>query len=287
MTLSRNPMRCGLAIVLALIAATARAGDEQPPLSLGTVAMDIPAVMLQRLRPLADYLSREIGKPVQVRPAANLTRATEDIAKGQVDIAYLTPIAYVKAQKTGNVRIVAKTITKGQKSFRLMLVTRADSPIRQVADLAGKRFAFGDEAALVQRAVVVNAGVRMEQLGSYRYLGHYDNIARGVLNGDFDAGILKDTSAYMWEQQGLRIFHTSPELPPYNIVVGRHVDPTVARAIQDALLQLNPDNDEHRKVIKALDESYDGFAPATDAEYNIIRTLVKPFDKPREPAAGR
>ena len=287
MTYIRQAVRYGLAFMLAVIAGAARADNVEPPLSLGTVAMDIPAVMLKRLRPLADYLSHELGQSVQIRPAANLNQAAEDIAAGQVDIAYLTPIAYVKAQKSGNVRIIAKTITKGQKSFRLMLVTRADSPIHRVADLPGKRFAFGDEAALVQRAVVVNAGVRLEELGSYRYLGHYDNIARGVLNGDFDAGILKDTTAYMWEKQGLRIFYSSPELPPYNIVVGRHVSPATARAIQDALLKLRLDNDEHRKIIKALDPSYDGFAPTTDAEYNIIRTLVKPFEKAREPATVR
>jgi phosphonate transport system substrate-binding protein len=273
-----NLARSGLAVALTLLAGLACANDR-PALSLGTVAMDIPAVMHQRLRPMADYLSRELGQPVQVRPAADLSRAVEEIAEGRVDIAYLTPIAYVKAQQSGNVRIIAKTVTKGQKSFRLMLVARADSPIRKVSDLAGKRFAFGDEAALVQRAVVINAGVRLEELGSYRYLGHYDNIARGVLTGDFDAGILKDTSAYNWEQKGLRIFYTSEELPPYNIVVSNRLTPEQTRVIRAALLRLRPDNPEHRKVIKGLDESYDGFAATSDREYDIIRTLVKPFQK--------
>ena len=50
--------------------------------------------------------------------------------------------------------------------------------------------------------MVVGAGVKLEELGSYRFIGHYDNIARGVANGDFDAGILKDTTAYEWGTQG-------------------------------------------------------------------------------------
>jgi len=241
--------------------------------------MDIPAVMHQRLSPLASYLSQELGIPVRVRPDVGLNQAVNNIAAGHVDIAYLTPIAYVKAQQAGNVRIIAKTVTKGQKSFRLMLVTREDSAIRTVADLTGKRFAFGDEAALVQRAVVVNAGIRLEDFGSYRFLGHYDNIARGVRNGDFDAGILKDTTAYSWEKKGLRIIYSSPELPPYNIVVSQSTPASTAKAIQSALLKLRLDEPGHRDVIRALDQSYDGFAAASDAEYDIIRRIVKPFQK--------
>jgi phosphonate transport system substrate-binding protein len=272
-------LRFWLTVVFGLWSGMTVAAAGTGELSLGSVAMDIPAVMHQRLSPLASYLSRELGQPVQVRPDVGLNQAVDNISAGRVDIAYLTPIAYVKAQRDGKVRIIAKTVTKGQKSFRLMLVAREDSTIRKVPDLAGKRFAFGDEAALVQRAVVVNAGIRLENFGSYRFLGHYDNIARGVMNGDFDAGILKDTTAYHWEKKGLRIFYTSPELPPYNIVVSQSMPTSTAKAIQSALLKLNLDNPEHRNVIKALDQSYDGFVATSDAEYDIIRKIVKPFQK--------
>lgn len=246
-------------------------------LTLGSVAMDIPAVMHRRLNPLAEYLARELGHPVRLQLSPDLSKAVNDVAAGNVDIAYLTPIAYVKAQAAGNVHILAKTVTKGRDAFRLMLVTRADSPIRTVQDLAGKRFAFGDEAALLQRAVVVNAGIGLKQFSTYRFLGHYDNIARGVASGDFDAGILKDTTAYQWEKKGLRTIYTSPELPPYNVVAGRKVNEPLRRAIQAALLRLNAANPEQRAIIKALDEGYDGFAAASDADYDVIRVLVKPF----------
>jgi phosphonate transport system substrate-binding protein len=267
-----------LLILLAICPALVVASPVPGELSLGTIAMDIPAVMFQRLRPLAEYLSRELKQPVRVRPSPDLSKAVDEVAQGRVDIAYLTPIAYVKAQRSGQVQIVAKTVTRGAQGFRLMVVTRADSPIATPADLAGKRFAFGDPAALVQRAVLANAGVRLEALGAYRFLGHYDNVARGVLNGDFDAGILKDTSAYAWTQQGLRILHRSPELPPYNFAVSRRLSPAQIREIQGALLRLRADDPQDRRVIKALDEAYDGFASADDSDYDIIRTLVRPFE---------
>jgi phosphonate transport system substrate-binding protein len=267
-------------LLLALTVSPARAvTGEVTELQFGSVAMDIPASMYRRLKPLTDYLTQELKRPVTLKLSADLSRAVDEIAAGSVDIAYLTPVAYIRAQKSGNVRLVAKTVTQGRSALRLMIVTRAASPIRSVSDLAGKSFAFGDEAAILQRAVVVNAGIRLEQLAGYKYLGHYDNIARGVANGDFDAGILKDTTAYEWEKKGLRTIHTSPELPPYNIVVSRRVDDRLYHAIQAALLRLNSADPEHHKVVKALDPGYDGFASASDAEYNVVRELVKPFEK--------
>lgn len=253
--------------------------DPAKVLYLGSVAMDIPAEMHRRLKPLTDYLSAELKRPVQFRLSADLSAAQSEVAHGRVDIAYLTPVAYIRAYDQGKVRLVAKTVTRNEHSFRLMIAVRHDSPMRAPRDLVGKSFAFGDPAAILQRAVVVGAGVKLEELGSYRFIGHYDNIARGIASGDFDAGILKDTSAYEWERKGLRILHTSPELPPYNIVVSHRTSDELYSAIRRAFLALDPANPTHARVIKSLDPSYSGFAPTSDAEYDVVRRLIKPFEK--------
>jgi len=174
---------------------------------------------------------------------------------------------------------MVKTVTRQQASFRLMIVVREDSPIHSVDALAGKTFAFGDRAALLQRAVVVGAGMPLEKLGRYDFLGHYDNIVRGVLNRDFDAGIVKDTTAYKWQHRGIRVLYASPDLPPYNIAASRHVNDALFRKLQRAFVALDVNNPAHAAVIKALSDDYDGFVPATDAEYDVVRTLIKPFDK--------
>lgn len=260
---------------------SAMAAEHDPTkvLYLGSVAMDIPAEMHRRLKPLTDYLSTELKRPVQLRLSTDLSSAQGEVAHGRVDIAYLTPVAYIRAYDQGKVRLVAKTVTRNEHSFRLMIAVRHDAPMRMARDLVGKSFAFGDPAAILQRAVVVGAGVKLEELGSYRFIGHYDNIARGVASGDFDAGILKDTTAYEWERKGLRILHASPELPPYNIVVSHRTSDEIYNAVRHAFLGLDPANPAHARVIKSLDPSYSGFAPTSDAEYDVVRRLVKPFEK--------
>jgi phosphonate transport system substrate-binding protein len=229
--------------------------NEKGELLFGSVAMDIPAAMHKRLKPLTQ------------------------VAEKKVTLAYLTPVAYLKAHKKGGAKIIAKTVTKGKASFQLMIVVKEDSPIKTVADLKGKTFAFGDEKALLQRAAVVGAGVKMEDFSEYKFIGHYDNIARGVKNGDFDAGILKDTKAFKWEGKGLRILAASPDLPPYNIAANGDVSDELLAKLKKAFLGLDPKNPEHLKVIKAVAKKYTGFAATNDAEYDVVRKLIKPFNK--------
>ncbi len=267
-----------IAITLAFTT-TNSVAKEKSELLFGSVAMDIPAVMHKRLKPLTQYLSKALGRPVSLKLSPNMGAAIKEVADKNVTLAYLTPVAYLKAHKKGNAKIVVKTVTKGKASFQLMIVVKKDSPIKTVADLKGKTFAFGDKRALLQRATVVGAGIKMEDFSEYKFIGHYDNIARAVNNGDFDAGILKDTKAFKWEEKGLRILAASPDLPPYNITANGDVSDELLAQLKKAFLALDPKNPEHLKVIKAVAKKYTGFAATNDAEYDVVRELIKPFNK--------
>jgi phosphonate transport system substrate-binding protein len=268
----------GLLAMLFLSMVSTLSYAEGGELRFGSVAMDVPAVMHKRLTPLTGYLSKTLNKTVILKLSKDMPGAINDVSTGAVELAYLTPVAYIKSRKKGHTRLIAKTVTKGRGSFRLMIVVRQDSPIKTIEDLKGRSFAFGDKAALLQRAVVVGSGVKLESLGSYRFLGHYDNIVRAVLHGEFEAGILKDTMAYKWEGKGIRVLYSSEELPPYNIAASSQVSDELLAKLKKAFLSLDDTNEEHRKIIKALDKKYDGFAATSDAEYDIVRKLVAPFN---------
>jgi len=249
-------------------------------LLFGSVAQDTPAVMYKRLGPLKDYLSQALNRPVELKLSPNMGDAIKKVASNKVDVTYLTPVAYLRAHEQGNSQLIAKMVTNKRSTFQLMIVVRADSPIKTVEQLVGKKFAFGDKKALLQRATVTGAGVSLEKLGSYEFIGHYDNIARGVARGLYDAGILKDTKAFKWEKKGLRILYSSPHLPPYNIAASNKLDKQTIAALRKAFLQLDINNPKHKNVIKALDKKYDGFVETSDAEYDIVRKLIQPFSKP-------
>ena len=253
------------------------AAEDHSPLRFGSVAMDIPSKMHKRLTPLTEYLSKELNRPVILKLSPNMGAAINSVANAQVDFAYLTPVAYLKSHEQGNTKIVAKTLTNKKPYFQLMIVVRNDSPVKTIEDLVGKSFAFGDKRALLQQAVVVGSGIKIENFSKYDFLGHYDNIVRGVLNRDYDAGILKDTKALKWKSKGIRIIYTSPELPPYNITASKNIDKKLFNKIQKAFTKLDVNHPKHQMVIKSLSSKYDGFIETTDADYDVVRDLIKPF----------
>ncbi len=248
-------------------------------LRLGSVAADSANVMHRRLTPLTQYLSQSLGMPVSLKLAPDITSAVDDVIRGNVDISYLSPVAYIHAHEKGGARLVVKAVNGKEATFRLMIVVRQESPIKNIADLAGKRFAFGEKAALLQKAVLVNAGMPLEKLGAYEFIGPYDNIARSVMIGDFHAGVLKDAIARKYEGKGLYTLYTSPELPPYNITAAKHVDDATLKRLKNAFQDLKMDNPSQQFAIRALDASYTGFMETTDGEFDITRQLIAPFEK--------
>lgn len=263
--------------LMLFVVAVGNSHAETKTIHFGSVAMDTPAEMHRRLQPLTNYLSQVLGQPVVLRLSPDMPSAIAEVTTGAVDLAYLTPVAYLNSHNQNKARLIVKMVTDERPSFKLVIVVRADSDIQAVKELAGKRFAFGDRAAILQRAVVVAAGLPLEKFASFEFLDHYDNIVRGVLNKDYDAGILTDLEAYRWQDRDVRIIYSSADLPPYNITASSHVDNVLYEKLQAAFLALDIKNPQHRPIIEALGKHYTGFAPSSDAEYDVIRKLIKPF----------
>ena len=64
---------------------------------------------------------------------------------------------------------------KGQKTFNGVICIHKTSSIKKVSELAGKRFAFGNELSTIGRYLsqlyLLNNGVKASDLGYYEYLG--------------------------------------------------------------------------------------------------------------------
>jgi phosphonate transport system substrate-binding protein len=243
-------------------------------LQLGSVAMDTPAEMVKRLTPLTQYLSHAIGTPVNFHASPNLNSTVEDLGVNTTQIAYLTPAAYLEAREKHAVIPLVNPLNKGKGTFTLMVIVPKDSTVKTMSDLRGKKFAFGDKKAVLQPAVVETAGIKLEEFSSYDYLNHYDNIAKAVINGDFDAGIVKDSIAEKFSAQGIRVIHTSSALPSYIFAVNKNLPPRVIAKLKSAMLALKADTEENKAILTTLEKGYDGFEAAQDKDFDGIRKLL-------------
>ncbi|MBI3432247.1 MAG: PhnD/SsuA/transferrin family substrate-binding protein [Hydrogenophilales bacterium] len=256
-----------------------RPAAQPPQVTMGSVAMDIPVEMIRRMSALTNYLALSTNLNIRFRPSPNLGSAVEDLGTGQTQIAYLTPVAYIEARrKYGVIPLVAPTI-QGRPYFSLVIAVKAGSGIGAPAELKGRRFAFGDEKALLQRAAVESMGVKLTDFSRFAYLKHYDNIAKAVLAGDFDGGILKDSVADDFRNKGIVVIGNTPPLPSYIFAVHPGMPVAVRDKLRNALLALKKTTPEGSATLEAFDNTYDGFVVVDDQAYDPVRKLIQPYLK--------
>lgn len=276
-------LAAGLALACAAASAAQGAAPRAAPaatsVTMGSVAMDIPVEMIKRMSALTNYLALHTNLNVRFKPSPNMGSAVEDLGTGQTQIAYLTPVAYIDARrKHGVIPLVAPT-TDGKPTFSLVIASKAGSGIQTAADLKGKRFAFGDEKALLQRAAVESMGLKSGDFSQFAFLKHYDNIAKALLAGDFDGGILLNSTAETFKSKGIVVLDSTEPLPSYIFAVHPGMPVATRNQLRDALLALKKNTPENIATLEAFDKAYDGFVVVEDAAYDPVRKLIAPFQK--------
>jgi len=248
-------------------------------LRLGVAPLEEHAAMKGRFEALGAYLSEKLGVKVEVVVGDDLGGTVNDLGSGRTDIAYLSPTTYIEARHKYGAELIAKVVSNGRPFAHTVIVTREQGGVKSVADLFGKSFAFGDEksttSSLMPRAMLLEAGVRLQDLRSFKYLGRHDEVARAVAEGEYDAGGLMDTVALRFAQKGLKVLKVSPDMPNFNICAGKNLDKGVRENIKKAVIDLKPDNPMGLKVLKAVHADCDGLVEAKDSDYDGIRKMVK------------
>ena len=136
--------RCALAALL-LIAVLTQPVHAQDQLVLGIHPYKTSEKLIKAYSPLAQYLTRKVGIPVVLKISADYQTHIDAVGRDQLDIAYVGPSSYVKLyDRYGEKPLLARQAVHGKPTFQGKIVVTGNSPITKLAQLKGKRFAFGD-----------------------------------------------------------------------------------------------------------------------------------------------
>lgn len=277
----RSAREALLALVLCILAAPAGAAEAQarPPLILGVHPYLPPREVVERFTPLADYLGRELGRRVEVRVGRDYDEHITAIARGAIDIAYLGPAAYVKLEaRHGRRPLLARIEVDGRPELHGVIVTAERSDVRTLADLKGRRFAYGDPDStmshLVPLYMLINAGVPERALAGHKFLGAHKNVVLAVLAGDFDAGAVKYEVYEEYAGQGLRRLATSPAVSEHLFVASARLPATEVQRLRRALLAVGG-QPGGPAVMQAIHKGMTGLVPVRDADYDSLRTILR------------
>jgi len=239
--------------------------------------------IVERFTPLADYLSKKTGKSIRISISKDYDEHIEVVGKDKADVAYIGPASYVEmVEKYGKKPILARQAIRGSPTFKGAIVVPRDSPVREMADLKGLRFAFGDPNStmshIVPRYMLYKAGVDVKDLAGYAFIQNHHNVALGVLSGDFDAGALKDDVFEEYEKRGLRALAWSPAVSEHLFVTRSTLPEKTVSALRDALLALK-DDPEGREIMKKIHPGMTAMTGARDRDYDNLRDVMRTLRK--------
>lgn len=258
-------------------------GDKKS-LVLGIHPYLPPQTIVRRFGPLADYLGKRLGMEVRINVSMDYAVHIDNIGAGKVDIAYMGPASYVLAvRKYGPLPILASLEVDGRNYFQGVIIRRQGSVIEDISQLRGKRFAFGDPDStmshLVPRYMLLQAGVGLSDLGGYEYLSNHDNVALGVLVGDFDAGAVKEEVFYKYRGRGLEAMTYTPEIHEHLFVARTDLSGKLLNAFRSAMWDLHGDEALVREMLEPIKSGITGLVPVEDRDYDNLREILDALKK--------
>jgi phosphonate transport system substrate-binding protein len=253
--------------------------EKKDVIRFGVMPLESPAEMYRRFVPITEYLSKRLNKNVELHVAVDFIETIKDLGEGITEVSYMTPSTYILARDKYKVQVIAKALNRGKPYHHTVIITKDGSDIKGVEDIKGRSFAFGDRYStsshIVPRAMLLEAGIDLKDLGFYAYLGHHDDVAKAVLSGEFDAGGLMELTAEKFRDQGLRFIKSSFEIPEFNICVNPNLSEEEKQLIRQSLIELNDKNPEHREILHTINPNYTGFIEAVDSDYEMIKKVMQ------------
>jgi len=267
-----------LSVAAALVAAqfifTLPLVEAKDKLIMGVHPYKPPVEVHKIFKPIADYIAKETGKQVEVQIGQTYEDAGTKIGTGVFDFAYIGPAIYVDAQKQYGLVPLAIVANNGRPTYHGVITVKKGSSITSLAQLKGKKFAFGARNSNMNHTVplwmLMNAGVKLTDLKEYSFLKTHDNVAMNIIRGTFDGGGMQPDIAEKYRAQGLEVIATSPELPEHVFVATKSLDAATAKAIQNAL-----NSEKAVPVLKGIKESISGAPKFVDADFDISRKIMK------------
>ena len=232
-------------------------------------------------RPLAQYLSKKLDRPVELRTVDSWEGLAKSLANGETDIALMGPWGYVLANNQAGAQAVATILYDGKPEYFAIVITHPTSGLKKLEDLKGKTFAFGDKGSTSGYLIPTHQFLKMgiadpEKFFSKTIYTKHQAIETEVTRGELDAGADYDRNRNAMIEQGLinaadsKIIWTSAPLPNDAVAVSADLikDKALVSKLQAALEQVGA---ELKKNPTLLPAHYTGFVKSDNKAYVSIR----------------
>ena len=226
-----------------------------------------------RYAAIAADLGKLLKQPVQVEPVADYPSLRKGLADKAYDLALVHPAHLsIEAIKKSDYKLLA--VTKGFQEYKASFLVSADSPLKSLADLKGRKLGAPDEDSITSwmvRATMRDLVGDAKQV-SYVYTRYQDAVPFFVENSLTPAGATASNAVVKgWQDKGGKVLGTSKAVPIKHVIASPKLSAEQAAAVRDYLLALDS-TDEGRKKLEPT--KWKGFAAYDNATLMALGTWL-------------
>jgi len=254
--------------------------------------------MEAKAKPFGEYLSKKLGKKVNVTLATDYSTIVEAMASGKVDIGIMPPSAYVQARnQKAATAILSSELgaynretgkpeeSKLSGTFKGEILVKSDSGLEKLEDLKGKKIATlspNSASGYIYPVVEMkDAGIDPLKDVTLTTVNDIPSEITAVLNGQQDAAFVfegaRNVFASKFADQDLFkelkvLYLTKGDIPNDAIAVQPKMDEELKTKAKEAFLAM-PDDKEGQEAMAMW--GHKGYVEADDKNYDTVEEYTK------------
>jgi ABC-type phosphate/phosphonate transport system substrate-binding protein len=228
---------------------------------------------------------------------SNYDAQVEANLSGEVDVAWNSPLAWVKSQIDSKGACVAIAMRDSDRDLTTKIIVRSNSQFSSLADLQGKTIAVGasdsPQATLIPLHLVADSGLdpfrdckvlfHNVMVGKHGdHVGGERDAARALASGDADAACVLDANYGVFINEGTldpgttRVLATTPPFDHCNFTVRAGLPAQRYKPFVDALLAMSFQDPEVRSFMEM--EGLKRWLPARTTGYAQLEKAFARFN---------
>lgn len=263
----------------------AELGTEENPIVWALVPSGETDTVLAGFQDVADILYDETGLVIEPFVATEYAGVIEALSADppKAHMASLATFAYLVASSDDAADAALVAERYGSLTYNGQIITRADSGINSVEDLAGRTFCRPDPLStsgwITAMITMRSFGIDPEtDLAEIVDAGSHDAVAAGVYNGDCDAGsTYVDVRSSLEEDypdvmEVTKVVEVSADIPNDGV----QFQPTVPAEIRDSIVTALVNISETEEGVAAIEQAYEWtkLVERDDSFYDPFRQVL-------------
>lgn len=243
-----------------------------------------PTKLMDVYQPLMDYLNARLqGAKLNLEASKDYAGFEEKYKQLRPDFILPNPWQTLQAMKLGYT-VIAQA---GEaKDFKGIFIVRKDGGIKKPSDLKGKAISYPSRTALaaciMPQYFLYTHGINVDSDIENSYVGSQESSIMNVYLNKTASGATWPPpwrafqKEYPEKAAELEIAWETESLINNSVMVRSNVPPYIWEQVQKSLVELH-NSDEGKAILGRMETK--SFTPATDKDYDIVRSYVERFEK--------